>query len=368
MADHAHTAACTHTARPGERPASTSESHLLEQVRAALHAHQPLRMEGGNTKSHLGRPVQGEVLRTTAHSGIVHYDPTELVLTARCGTPLREVEAALAERGQMLACEPPHHGDAATVGGMVAAGLSGPRRPWAGAVRDFVLGCRMVTGHGTLVKLGGEVMKNVAGYDVSRLMAGSYGCLGVLTEVSLKVLPLPRQTAHRVLACSAEQALQHFAQWRQMPTPVSAACFTNGQLHVRLQGGTASVQQFAQDLGGQELDPGFWHVLNENRLPFFADPRPLWRLSVPAHAPLQDLPGEVLIDWAGAQRWLKTNATEDAVRALVGTSGHATCYTAGAATSPFQPLAPVLLRYHQQLKQQMDPQGIFNPGRMYASF
>jgi glycolate oxidase FAD binding subunit len=284
---------------------------LLDQVRQALENATPLRIQGGNTKAFLGREVAGEVLDTRAHCGIVSYDPTELVISVRAGTPLSELFAALDAAGQMLPCEPPSFGEGATVGGMIAAGLSGPRRPWSGSVRDFVLGTRVISGLGTHLRFGGEVMKNVAGYDLSRLMVGSYGCLGVLTEVSLKVL-----AAH-------------------------------------------------QRLGGEPLDSAYWSDLNEQRLDFFNEGLPLWRLSLPNNLGPLDLPGEQLIDWGGAQRWLKSAANNIQSRALE-LGGHATCFSHGVTETPFQPLAPALLRYHRQLKAQLDPQGLFNPGRMYA--
>ena len=317
---------------------------LLEQVRAALAANTPILIQGGGTKAFYGRSIQANVLDTRSHRGIVSYEPTELVLTARAGTPLAELEAVLDASGQMLAFEPPHFGakagvgeatnpaPGATLGGMVAAGLSGPRRPWVGAVRDFVLGCRLISGHGKQLRFGGEVMKNVAGYDVSRLMTGSLGCLGVLTEVSLKVLPKPRRS-----------------------------------LTLRLEGGAGSVNAARASLGGEEIAQAFWRALREHELDFFADLAPLWRVSVANDSRPALPPGRQLIDWGGAQRWLKTDADAAAVRnAAVAAGGHASCFTPGASASPLHPLTEVLIRYHRQLKAQLDPQRIFNPGRMYA--
>jgi len=337
---------------------------LLEQVNQALNQGTPLRIQGSNSKAMLGNPVAGEVLDTRSHRGIVSYDPTELVLTARAGTPLREIEAALHEAGQMLPCEPPHLGPEATLGGMVAAGLSGPRRPWAGSVRDYVLGTRVITGHGKLLRFGGEVMKNVAGYDVSRLMAGSFGCLGLLTEVSLKVLPRPRECLSLRLPMGSHQALAELAEWGQQPLPISAACHDGDALYLRLEGGEGSVQSARQRLGGETLDSVFWSNLREQRLAFFSDPAPLWRLSLPNATGELHLPGRQFIDWGGAQRWLKSSAPAQAIRDQVTkVGGHATCYAPGAASSP--PLHAALMRYHRALKQQLDPQGVFNPGRLY---
>ncbi|MBK5002629.1 glycolate oxidase subunit GlcE [Pseudomonas sp. S31] len=338
---------------------------LLEQVNQALNERTPLRIQGGNSKAMLGRRVEGEVLDTRVHRGIVSYDPTELVLSARAGTPLAEVEAALQAQGQMLPFEPPHLGPEATLGGMVAAGLSGPRRPWAGSTRDYVLGTRVITGHGKLLRFGGEVMKNVAGYDLSRLMAGSFGCLGLLVEVSLKVLPKPRACQSLRLPMDARQALGELAEWGQQPIPISAACHDGEALHLRLEGGEGSVASAVDRLGGEILDSRYWTDLREQRLGFFAGDEPLWRLSLPNNTPLLGLPGRQLLDWGGAQRWLKSDAPAATIRAAAAQAGgHATLFRQDPA--PFQPLAEPLLRYHRNLKQQLDPQGIFNPGRLYA--
>ncbi|MCE6977410.1 glycolate oxidase subunit GlcE [Pseudomonas frederiksbergensis] len=338
---------------------------LLEQVKQARENVTPLRIQGGNTKAFLGREVAGEILDTRAHRGIVSYDPTELVISVRAGTPLSELFAALDAKGQMLPCEPPSFGEGATVGGMIAAGLSGPRRPWSGSVRDFVLGTRVISGLGTHLRFGGEVMKNVAGYDLSRLMVGSYGCLGVLTEVSLKVLPKPRQCLSISMDIDCDRALANLAQWGQQPLPISAASHDGQRLYLRLEGGEGSVTAAHQRLGGEPMDSGYWSDLNEQRLDFFNEGLPLWRLSLPNNLGPLDLPGEQLIDWGGAQRWLKSAADNIQSRALE-LGGHATCFSHGVSETPFQPLAPALLRYHRQLKAQLDPQGLFNPGRMYA--
>ncbi len=338
---------------------------LLEQVNQALNERTPLRIQGSNSKNMLGRPVTGEVLDTRSHRGIVSYDPTELVLTARAGTPLVDIEAALDAAGQMLPFEPPHFGPGATLGGVVAAGLSGPRRPWAGSVRDYVLGTRVITGHGKLLRFGGEVMKNVAGYDLSRLMAGSFGCLGVLTEVSLKVLPKPRKCQSLRLEMDLHQALGELAEWGQQPIPISAASYDGQALHLRLEGGEGSVASAVERLGGEDLDGSYWTDLREQRLGFFEAPQPLWRLSLPHNSAPIELPGRQLLDWGGAQRWLKSDVSAELIRqAVARIGGHATLYESDPAS--FHPLVGPLLRYHRNLKLQLDPQGIFNPGRLYA--
>ncbi len=344
-----------------------ASEQLLDQVNQALDAKTPLRIQGSDSKAFLGRPVEGELLDTRVHRGIVTYDPTELVVSVRAGTPLTELEAALDAAGQMLPCEPPHYGPGATVGGMIATGLSGPRRPWSGSVRDFVLGTRIITGHGKHLRFGGEVMKNVAGYDLSRLMAGSFGCLGVLTEVSLKVLPKPRLCSSLRVEMNLERALLKLAEWGQQPIPISAASHDGQALYLRLEGGEGSVKAARERIGGEDLDAGYWNDLREQRLAFFADARPLWRLSLPTNTPVLALPGEQLVDWAGAQRWLKSDADAEMIRGIAReVGGHAQCYTLGVTDSPFQPLPKLLLRYHRQLKAALDPQGIFNPGHLYS--
>lgn len=349
-------------------PVSMDDSErLVAEISQARADGTPLKIRGGNSKAFLGRPVHGTPIDTRSHRGVLSYDPTELVITARAGTPVAELNAVLDAAGQMLPCEPPAFDGTATVGGMVAAGLAGPRRPWSGSVRDFVLGCRVITGEAKHLRFGGEVMKNVAGYDVSRLLAGSFGCLSLITEVSLKVLPKPRALGSLALDLSADEALRELSAWRRAALPISGAAHVDGRLHVRLEGGTGSVASALDRIGGRELDSRFWDDLREHRLAFFDDPRPLWRLSLPNAAPLVRLPGDTLLDWAGAQRWLKSDAPAVTIRQIAhAAGGHATCFTPRVDAEPFTPLPQALLRFHQQLKQQLDPRGLFNPGRLYA--
>ncbi|WP_418646753.1 glycolate oxidase subunit GlcE [Thauera butanivorans] len=348
-------------------PDADRSEELLAQVCTALSTGTPLLIQGGGTKAFYGGQGSGSLLDTRGHRGIVNYEPTELVVTVRAGTPVAELEAVLEGEGQTLAFEPPQFGGQATVGGMVAAGLSGPRRPWVGAVRDFVLGCRIVTGHGKHLRFGGEVMKNVAGYDVSRLMAGSLGCLGLLTEVSLKVLPKPRSACTLRLELDVPAALDRFAEWGRQPLPITAACHDGEALMLRLEGGEGSVKAAREALGGEQVSPAFWTALREFQLDFFADPAPLWRLSVANDCRPAVPAGAQLVDWGGAQRWLKSAADSTEIRrAAAAAGGHASCFTPGACDSPLHPLPAALMRYHRQLKAQLDPQGIFNPGRMYA--
>ncbi|HSP59020.1 MAG TPA: glycolate oxidase subunit GlcE, partial [Halomonas sp.] len=267
-----------------------------------------------------------------------------------------------------------HFGDDATVGGMVATGLSGPRRPWAGSVRDFVLGTRIINREGVEQRFGGEVMKNVAGYDLSRLMVGAQGTLGLITEVSLKVLPRPAATRSLRLELPLQEALAKLAEWGRQPLPITAAAWHDGALALRLEGGPSSVAATRERLGGEDLEDPYWEALREQRLEFFSpdDARPLWRLSLPHNTPVIDLPGvnesDVLYDWASTQRWLRSELDAEAIRlACARADGHATCLTPGL-DSPFTPLAPVVAKYHRNLKNELDPKGIFNPGRLYAAF
>ena len=343
-----------------------TSAQWLAQVKEALADDRPLRIQGANTKHFLGRACAGQVLDTRSHRGIVTYDPTELVITARAGTPLAQLRAAVDAAGQTLPFEPPAYGEGATLGGTIAAGLSGPRRPWAGSARDYVLGTRVITGLGKHLRFGGEVMKNVAGYDLSRLMTGSFGALGLLTEVSLKVLPKPRACFSIRMHTDVERALLKLSEWGQQPMPISGACHDGEYLYLRLESGEGSVAAAHERIGGEPVDSCFWDDLNEHRLDFFDDARPLWRLSLPNNIGPLPLPGEQLIDWGGAQRWLKSDADAQRIRQSVGeVGGHATCYSPGVTDAPFQPLPALMLRYHRQLKAQLDPQGIFCPGRLY---
>jgi glycolate oxidase FAD binding subunit len=333
----------------------------------------PLRIRGGGSKDFYGQALAGEILDTRGHAGIVGYEPTELVITAKCGTPLAEIKSALATRRQMLAFEPPGFGGDATIGGVVAAGLSGPRRATAGAVRDFVLGAKIIDGEGRLLTFGGQVMKNVAGYDVSRLMAGSLGTLGLIVEASLKVMPVPAAAATLRFDLHQDKALEAMNRWAGKPLPLSATCWHDGLLTVRLSGARAAVDAACATLGGEKVgsgDTAFWEELCEQRHPFFAGNGALWRLSVPSVAGVLDLPGPTLIEWGGAQRWIRCDDCAAAVRAAAAKAGgHATLFRGGDKTvGVFQPPAPVLARIHRDLKRAFDPRGVLNPGRLYPEF
>ena len=345
---------------------------LAHAIREAAAKRTALRIRGGGTKDFYGGALQGEVLETRAYSGIVDYDPTELVLVARAGATLAEVDALLREHGQMLGFEPPHFGDAATIGGCIAAGLSGPRRPRAGAARDFVLGVRMLDGTGTDLRFGGQVMKNVAGYDVSRLMAGALGTLGLLLDISIKTLPLPRAELTLRREHDAAQAIELMNAWAGKPLPVTATCHLENQLYVRLEGAEPAVRAAAEKLGGDEVADGtaFWARVREQRLDFFKGVPALWRLSIkPTTAPLP-FAGSQLIEWNGALRWLAADADASQIRAAATQAGgHATLFRGiDKRVGIFQPLPPTLLKLHRRLKASFDPHGILNVGRMYPDF
>jgi glycolate oxidase FAD binding subunit len=347
---------------------------ITAAIREALQSGQTLRIRGGSTKDFYGGPLAGDPLDMGSYDGIVAYEPAELVVTARAGTPLAVIEGTLRDQRQMLAFEPPYFGTAATLGGCVAAGLSGPRRAYAGAVRDFVLGVRMLDGNGNDLRFGGQVMKNVAGFDVSRLLTGSLGTLGVILEVSLKVLPLPAEETTLCLDTSATEAIKLINAWAGQPLPISATSWCESRLHVRLSGAYAAIHAAMKKLGGERVDPdkatGFWQGIREHTVDFFRSSQPLWRLSVkPTALPIK-LPGSQLFEWGGALRWLVSDADATSVRtAAKSAGGHATLFRGGdKSVAIFQPLSPVVLTIHRNLKRTFDPGGIFNRGRMYADF
>lgn len=349
---------------------SDLSADLQAQVQAAAAQKSPLRIVAGGSKAFYGRAASGTPLSLREHAGIVAYEPAELVLTARAGTPLSLIEAALAERRQMLAFEPPHFGRTATLGGTVACGFSGPRRPFAGAARDFVLGVRVLNGVGESLRFGGRVMKNVAGYDVSRLMAGSLGTLGVLLEVSLKVLPQPQSELTLVQSLDAATAIARMNAWAAQPLPISAACYDGSELYMRLSGSEGAVSAARAQLGGTLGAGDFWRMLREQTHPFFAETQPLWRVSLAPATPPFALPGPVLMDWCGAQRWLRSDAEPAAIRAAVAAhGGEATLFRGGDRSGAvFPPLPPALAALHARLKQAFDPAGILNPQRLYPEW
>ncbi len=346
--------------------------NLSRTIREAATQKRPLCIRGGGTKDFYGGELHGYQLNTMGFRGIVEYEPTELVITARAGTPLAEIEAALREKGQMLAFEPPHFGAGATLGGCIAAGLSGPRRAYAGAVRDFVLGVRLLDGKGADLKFGGRVMKNVAGYDVSRFMTGSLGTLGLLTEISLKVLPLPASETTLHLKRDEAGAIALMNEWAGKPLPITATAYRDGDLGVRLSGARTAVEAAARKIGGERVEPAqaerYWAGIREQADPFFAGAGPLWRLSVKPTTPPLGLPGAQLVEWGGALRWLHSDSDAKTIReAAARAGGHATLFRGrDKSAGVFHPLAPGLMKLHRNLKRTFDPAGIFNPGRLYA--
>ena len=347
-----------------------------DRIRRAAAAKTPLRIVGGGTKDFYGQELMGEPFETLGYTGVVDYDPTELVITACCGTLLADIELTLRGGGQMLGFEPPRFGAAATLGGCIAAGLSGPRRPYAGAARDLVLGVRLLDGRGDDLSFGGRVMKNVAGFDVSRVVAGSLGTLGVVLEVSLKCQPLPKVEASRVLELTADQAIHRMNEWGGQPLPLTATCYYDGRLHVRFAGAQSAVAAAVAEVGGTPLPDAevFWSSLREHGHAFFSGDgdAPLWRLSVRPTAPFTDLGGAQLVEWGGGLRWLKTRADTDPARLRAWArqhGGHATLFRAAdKSAGVFQRLDEPLMRIHRELKAAFDPDGIFNRCRMYPDF
>ena len=364
-------------------------SSISAQVRAAAAAGTTLRLRGGGSKDFYGELLQGDILDTAPLNGVVSYEPSELVVTALAGTPLTELEALLLAQGQCLPFEPPHfnpNSTNSTVGGMVAAGLSGPARASVGAVRDYVLGVKLINGKGEHLTFGGQVMKNVAGYDVSRLMVGSMGTLGLLTEVSLKVLPIAPLEATLRFEMSQAEALTQLNRWGGQPLPLNASCWLEesgkGTLYLRLRGAVAAVEAACVKLGGQRISgpqaAADWQLCRDQQLPWFkarTDTQDLWRLSVPQTTPPLDLPDSPLIEWHGGQRWVRADAQQgQRLRELTASvGGNATLFIAARAHKQgsiprFDTLKPPLDRIHRELKREFDPSGIFNPHRMYADW
>jgi len=378
-------------------------TEMIERIRAAAASASPLRIRGGGSKDFYAQALHGEILDTTALSGVVSYEPSELVVTALAGTPLAELEALLATQGQCLPFEPPHFGspDRSTVGGMVASGLSGPARASVGAVRDYVLGLKLINGRGEHLTFGGQVIKNVAGYDVSRLMVGAMGTLGLITEVSLKVLPIAPAEATLQFECSQAQALAWLNAWGGQPLPLNASCWVDdkadngvGTLTLRLRGARAAVDAACKTLGGQRQNnadnvdnaevAADWQACRDQQLPWFkerSDAQDLWRLSVPQTTPAMPAMlgmsafGSPLIEWHGGLRWVRADAAQaqQLREAAKSAGGHATLFIAGntheqGITAVFDTLKPPLDRIHHELKREFDPAGIFNPGRMYPAF
>jgi glycolate dehydrogenase FAD-binding subunit len=347
---------------------------LREAICEAAARRAPLRIRAGGTKDFYGNVTTGSILDPRCYSGVMAYEPSELVITACAGTSLTEIESTLAGHGQMLAFEPPHFGSTATLGGCIAAGLAGPRRtaygPCYGGVRDFVLGARMLDGRGEVLTFGGSVMKNVAGYDLARLLVGSLGILGVILEVSVKVLPQPAAQLTVSFELKEQDSLDRLNAWAAQPLPLSASVWHEGVLSVRLSGSRAAVTDARGRLGGELMEAenadAFWAHIREQTHPFFAGEDALWRVCVPSTLPALELQGRQLIEWGGALRWLRTPRAAPEVRAAAQQGGgHATLFRGEPTGDVFTPLAAPLLTVHRRLKAHFDPAGIFNPGRLY---
>lgn len=348
-------------------PNEAIQQHILH----AFENKRPLNIAAGKTKSFLYQAQPGETLSLQAHQGIVNYQPTELVVTAHAGTKLSDLQSMLTEHNQRLPFDPPSFGDNATLGGTIATGLSGSIRPFTGSARDYVLGCKIINGKGQIMQFGGQVMKNVAGYDVSRLMVGAMGSLGVLLEISLKVLPIPTSECYLSQAHTTQDALQLMQTLSSQNLPLSGLAFDGEAVHIRLAGTESAVRAARQKLGGEHHVPDiFWALLNEQQHHFFDDETPLWRVSVPPAT--QDLPlsGKQLWDWAGGLRWIKTEESDDKIFKLATHhQGHAQLFRTNKTTGiRRQPLSQGLKHLHQQLKQSFDPHGIFNRGQLYPEF
>jgi len=351
-------------------PPDAAVTRLIDQIRSARPRGAVLDIVGGGTKGFFGEPPRGEPLRLQELAGISSYEPSELVVTARAGTPLRELEQAQADKGQCLPFEPPRFRSGGTVGGMVAAGLAGPSRAAVGSLRDYVLGATLLNGRGEVLTFGGQVMKNVAGYDVSRMLAGSWGVLGVICEVSLKVMASRVSTATICFELDERRALADLARWAGLPLPVNASAWHEGELRVRLSGARAAVRSACEKLGGTLLEAEaaarWWESVRDHTHPFFGGDR-LLRVSVPATASPLGFPGQQFIEWGGAQRWWRTPAPVAEVRdAAARAGGHATVVRGDKSGGAFTPVSEPLMRIHRALKTAFDPERIFNVGRLYA--
>lgn len=361
-------------------PSKDISELLAEQVNDALIAKETLLITGGRSKEFLVNKKpdtsNSREISTLNHAGIINYEPKELVLTARSGTPLNEVRAALLENKQMLAFEPPSFSDTATIGGTIACGLSGSRMPYAGSARDFVLGTRIINGHGESLHFGGEVMKNVAGYDVSRLMTGAMGTLGLLLDISLKVLPVPEKELTLMQKVSSKKARNIMIKLMKQYSPISGMSYVSQHLNIRLSGTESVVNEAAKKIGGEKAeDPTtFWNDLNNQHHPFFDSEFPLWRLSLPTshswHEVKNYFSGDYIVDWGGGLIWLFTDDAPDKIFSYVKKNGgHSQLFRSGksAIDNRRQPLDMSVMNWHKKIKQSFDPENIFNPSYLYKS-
>jgi len=339
---------------------STRLTEIASEIESAYQSKTALQIQGGASKTFYGRPIGGQLLSVADHSGIVEYEPSELYIKAKNGTTLLEIENTISEKNQILPCEPPSFNSNATLGGVVASGLSGPRRAHSGSVRDCILGTQILNGKGELLHFGGKVMKNVAGYDASRLMCGALGTLGVLTEVTLRLLPKPEEELTLILKLSAEAAITKVNQWANSPLPISATFYDGQNLYIRLSGSQTSTTAALTTIGGESYPRHleFWQSVKDQTHPFFHTDQSIWRISVPPSTPELSIAGEYIMEWNAGLRWYKSNLPDTELRnAVSNAGGHAT-----------YPISQATMNMHKNLKQIFDPAGILNPGRMFAEF
>ncbi|MFV2060648.1 MAG: glycolate oxidase subunit GlcE [Gammaproteobacteria bacterium] len=347
---------------------------LIATVKEAYRKKSPLKIVAGNSKEFHGKKIDFNKVDISTHCGILNYEPSELVITARAGTPISSINSALKKNNQMLAFDPPDFNASSTIGGTIACGLSGSRRPFSGSARDFILGTRIINGKGEALRFGGEVIKNVAGYDASRLMTGALGTLGVLLDISIKVLPRPEQEITLVQNLSLDAALSKMTYLKRQAYPISGLVYFFNHLFIRLSGSTISINNAVKKMGGEivnDLKNDFffsWNDLDNHNLDFFKSEKPLWRISVKPNTPVLDIKGQFLYGWAGAERWLLSDSDNNEVfRKTAEVNGHATLFRFGDRSGEvFQPLHMDLLKLHVQLKKSFDPENILNPGKLYS--
>ncbi len=342
---------------------------IADKIKHSYQQKQPLEITAGSTKQFYGRKINAQLLNVKNHSGVTEYEPSELYITAHCGTSLDEIERVIENKNQILPFEPPNFGPSATIGGTVACGLSGPRRAYSGNVSDCILGAEVINGKGEQLHFGGRVMKNVAGYDVSRLMCGALGTLGVLTSITLRLLPKPENEQTVAFNMSSTEAIKKMNQWANTPLPISATLHNADSLYVRLSGSHSTIKSSASEMQGEFIENSetFWEMIKEHKHSFFNSDLPLWRISVPPSTPELNIQGECVMEWNGALRWYATEVNENVIRTEVERiGGHATLFKGDCTQNIFHPLSNVSMKFHKHLKQVMDPGRILNPGKMFA--
>jgi len=346
---------------------------LLEQVVNASQHKQPIRLVGGNSKPFYGNQSPSdhnlETISCAQHTGIIDYEPSELYITARSGTPLKVIEEILAEKQQMLPFEPAAFSHAATIGGTIACGVSGPRRPFSGSCRDSILGVDIINGLGEPLSFGGHVMKNVAGYDVSRGMCGSLGTLGLITQVSVKVIPKPDYETTVVIHANFDDALKYLSEIRQTALPMSANYYENEQLFIRFSLSTEELDTFNRRFKANIYDDAqFWYQVREQRKQFFSRQEPLWRCSLPIGSPAFKLSGNMVAEWNAGLHWYKTQESAEHIQQLCqNVGGHAQLFSTEPHKEFFlHPSTVVMFNLHKRIKEAFDPYGIFNPNRLFV--